>query len=164
MLLAVVDWKYGCFAGVKDCEIGNDAGLGGKLAGARLHTPHTHAPAEGCHKAAGITRLVHEGLSACASGVILSTTSHRRCTLHFSLLLGDSGIGHSCDALDCFNVTMASSPTNPQMQSRRTTKRGAFVDAIWQCDCNPRLPADKFQVKNGGKNHGRWCMFLYLCY
>ncbi|KEF63367.1 uncharacterized protein A1O9_01344 [Exophiala aquamarina CBS 119918] len=57
---------------------------------------------------------------------------------------------------------MASRPTNPQLQSRRTTKRGAFVDAIWQCDCNPRLPADKFQVKNGGKNHGRWCMCLYL--
>ncbi|KIW22678.1 uncharacterized protein PV07_10952 [Cladophialophora immunda] len=42
----------------------------------------------------------------------------------------------------------------------RTAKRGAFLDGIWHCDCEPRLPADKFQVKNGGKNHGRW---FYTC-
>lgn len=42
----------------------------------------------------------------------------------------------------------------------RTSKRGLFVDGIWHCDCESRLPADKFQVKNGGKNHGRW---FYTC-
>lgn len=38
----------------------------------------------------------------------------------------------------------------------RTSKRGLFAKGIWHCDCEPRLPAEKFQVKNGGKNHGRW--------
>ncbi len=41
----------------------------------------------------------------------------------------------------------------------RTSKRGLFLDGVWHCDCEPRLPADKFQTKNGGKNHGRWCEF-----
>ena len=58
------------------------------------------------------------------------------------------------------------SDKSPEMASRyhtkkgRTSKRGAFVDGIWQCDCEPRQPADKFQTKNGGKNHGRW---FYTC-
>ncbi|KIX01316.1 uncharacterized protein Z518_09041 [Rhinocladiella mackenziei CBS 650.93] len=42
----------------------------------------------------------------------------------------------------------------------RTSKRGAFIEGVWHCDCEPRLPADKFQTKNGGKNHGRW---FYTC-
>ncbi|MBA7494303.1 hypothetical protein ES702_04878 [subsurface metagenome] len=42
----------------------------------------------------------------------------------------------------------------------KTSKRGLFVDSIWHCDCEPRLPAEKFRVKNGGKNHGRW---FYTC-
>ncbi|KIW77481.1 hypothetical protein Z517_09927 [Fonsecaea pedrosoi CBS 271.37] len=42
----------------------------------------------------------------------------------------------------------------------RTAKRGAFLNSVWHCDCEPRMPADKFQVKNGGKNHGRW---FYTC-
>ncbi|KAI1612117.1 hypothetical protein EDD36DRAFT_275202 [Exophiala viscosa] len=42
----------------------------------------------------------------------------------------------------------------------RTSKRGAFVEGVWLCDCEPRMPADKFQTKNGGKNHGRW---FYTC-
>ncbi|KIX93114.1 uncharacterized protein Z520_11171 [Fonsecaea multimorphosa CBS 102226] len=42
----------------------------------------------------------------------------------------------------------------------RTAKRGAFLNGVWHCDCEPRMPADKFQVKNGGKNHGRW---FYTC-
>jgi len=42
----------------------------------------------------------------------------------------------------------------------RTSKWGAFVNGVWHCDCEPRLPAEKFQTKNGGKNHGRWCMFM----
>ena len=41
-----------------------------------------------------------------------------------------------------------------------TSKRGAFLNGIWLCDCEPRLPAEKFQVRNGGKNHGRW---FYTC-
>ena len=35
--------------------------------------------------------------------------------------------------------------------------RGLFADGIWQCNCEPRMPAERFQTKNGGKNHGRWC-------
>lgn len=65
--------------------------------------------------------------------------------------------------------------------------KGLFSDGIWQCkdshppflplpcislliaygaraeadlilgNCDPRLPAQHFQTKNGGKNHGRWC-------
>lgn len=37
-----------------------------------------------------------------------------------------------------------------------TSKKGTFINSIWHCDCEPRLPAEKFQTKNGGKNHGRW--------
>ncbi|ETN37252.1 uncharacterized protein HMPREF1541_08243 [Cyphellophora europaea CBS 101466] len=42
----------------------------------------------------------------------------------------------------------------------RTAKRGIFMGGVWHCDCDSRLPADKFQTKNGGKNHGRW---FYTC-
>lgn len=42
----------------------------------------------------------------------------------------------------------------------RTAKRGLFSNGVWHCDCDNRLPADKFQTKNGGKNHGRW---FYTC-
>lgn len=42
----------------------------------------------------------------------------------------------------------------------RTAKRGLFSNGVWHCDCDSRLPADKFQTKNGGKNHGRW---FYTC-
>ncbi|RMZ83443.1 hypothetical protein DV737_g1539, partial [Chaetothyriales sp. CBS 132003] len=45
-------------------------------------------------------------------------------------------------------------------KNNRTSKRGAFINGVWHCDCEPRLPADKFQTKNGGKNHGRW---FYTC-
>jgi hypothetical protein len=44
-------------------------------------------------------------------------------------------------------------------QNGRTSKRGAFINGLWHCDCEPRVPADKFQTKNGGKNHGRWCKY-----
>ncbi|EXJ77892.1 hypothetical protein A1O3_09051 [Capronia epimyces CBS 606.96] len=50
--------------------------------------------------------------------------------------------------------------TSYHTRNGRTSKRGAFVDGIWHCDCQPRLPADKLQTKNGGKNHGRW---FYTC-
>lgn len=36
--------------------------------------------------------------------------------------------------------------------------KGLFSDGIWKCNCNPRQPAQRFQTKNGGKNHGLWCM------
>ena len=42
----------------------------------------------------------------------------------------------------------------------KTTKRGAFISGIWHCDCEPRMPAEKFQTKKEGKNHGRW---FYTC-
>ncbi|KAL8939181.1 MAG: hypothetical protein Q9216_003505 [Gyalolechia sp. 2 TL-2023] len=38
--------------------------------------------------------------------------------------------------------------------------KGLFSDGIWRCNCEPRLPAQRFQTKNGGKNHGRW---FYTC-
>ncbi|MCJ1388101.1 hypothetical protein MMC18_000945 [Xylographa bjoerkii] len=38
--------------------------------------------------------------------------------------------------------------------------KGLFADGIWQCNCTPRLPAEHFQTKNGGRNHGRW---FYTC-
>ena len=37
-----------------------------------------------------------------------------------------------------------------------TSKKGAFIEGIWHCECNPRLPAEKFQTKNGGPHHGKW--------
>ncbi|KAI9838657.1 MAG: hypothetical protein M1819_004971 [Sarea resinae] len=42
----------------------------------------------------------------------------------------------------------------------KTPLKGLFKDNKWLCNCEPRLPADKFQTKNGGKNHGRW---FYTC-
>jgi len=40
--------------------------------------------------------------------------------------------------------------------------QGAFLNGIWHCECEPRLPAEHFQTKNGGQNHGRWCT-SYSC-
>lgn len=40
---------------------------------------------------------------------------------------------------------------------RKKAARGAFSNGIWHCDCDPRHPAEHFQTKNGGQNHGRWC-------
>lgn len=48
------------------------------------------------------------------------------------------------------------SPKRPQV----TSLKGVFAEGIWHCNCDPRLPADRFQTKNGGKNHGRW---FYTC-
>lgn len=50
--------------------------------------------------------------------------------------------------------------SNWATRNNRTSKRGLFVNGIWHCDCESRLPAEKFQVKNGGKHHGRW---FYTC-
>ncbi|MCJ1227883.1 hypothetical protein MMC12_004542 [Toensbergia leucococca] len=38
--------------------------------------------------------------------------------------------------------------------------KGLFSDGVWHCNCEPRLPAERFQTNNGGKNHGRW---FYTC-
>lgn len=48
----------------------------------------------------------------------------------------------------------SSSRNNP------TRIKGLFNKGIWRCDCDPRLPADHFQVKKEGKNKGRW---FYTC-
>ncbi|MCJ1359230.1 MAG: hypothetical protein MMC33_009230 [Icmadophila ericetorum] len=37
--------------------------------------------------------------------------------------------------------------------------KGLFADGIWQCNCEPRLPAIRLQCKNGKENHGRWCEY-----
>lgn len=40
--------------------------------------------------------------------------------------------------------------------------KGLYSDGTWKCNCDPRLPVQRFQTKNGGKNHGRWCTRLPL--
>jgi len=35
-------------------------------------------------------------------------------------------------------------------------EKGRFENGIWMCDCNPRLPAEHFQVKKETANKGRW--------
>jgi len=40
------------------------------------------------------------------------------------------------------------------------TERGRFDNGIWLCDCNPRLPAEHFQVKKESPNKGKW---FYTC-
>ncbi|MCJ1414793.1 hypothetical protein MMC32_001121, partial [Xylographa parallela] len=59
------------------------------------------------------------------------------------------------------------STTNRPLRRRRdggvpqtVPLKGLFADGIWQCNCAPRLPAEHFQTKNGGRNHGRW---FYTC-
>ncbi|KAJ4372323.1 hypothetical protein N0V83_004097 [Neocucurbitaria cava] len=34
--------------------------------------------------------------------------------------------------------------------------RGSFVNGVWQCDCNPRVPAVHLQVKKNNENKGKW--------
>nr|OQO15529.1 hypothetical protein B0A51_17748 [Rachicladosporium sp. CCFEE 5018] len=43
---------------------------------------------------------------------------------------------------------------------RTSSPKGLFADGIWQCNCDPRLPAEHFKVKKEGKNQGRW---FYTC-
>ncbi|OKL58111.1 hypothetical protein UA08_06723 [Talaromyces atroroseus] len=38
--------------------------------------------------------------------------------------------------------------------------RGRFIEGVWHCDCDPRLPAEHFQTKKAGVNRGRW---FYTC-
>ncbi|KAF3046533.1 hypothetical protein E8E12_010648 [Didymella heteroderae] len=35
-------------------------------------------------------------------------------------------------------------------------QRGLFVEGVWHCDCNPRQPANHFEVKKQGPNKGKW--------
>ncbi|KAG9188842.1 hypothetical protein G6011_07547 [Alternaria panax] len=34
--------------------------------------------------------------------------------------------------------------------------RGQFLNGVWHCDCNPRLPAVHFETKKEGANKGKW--------
>lgn len=34
--------------------------------------------------------------------------------------------------------------------------RGQFLNGVWHCDCNPRLPAVHFETKKPGPNQGKW--------
>ncbi|KAL1794629.1 hypothetical protein ACET3X_006445 [Alternaria dauci] len=34
--------------------------------------------------------------------------------------------------------------------------KGQFLNGVWHCDCNPRLPAVHFQTKKEGANKGKW--------
>lgn len=65
------------------------------------------------------------------------------------------------DAVACRSpISQPAMATRYHTKNGRTSRRGAFLNGIWHCDCDPRLPAEKFQTKNGGKNHGRW---FYTC-
>lgn len=44
--------------------------------------------------------------------------------------------------------------------SNTNEDRGAFIEGVWHCDCNPRLPAQRFRVKKEGPNQGKW---FYTC-
>ncbi|KAF1833028.1 hypothetical protein BDW02DRAFT_570436 [Decorospora gaudefroyi] len=35
-------------------------------------------------------------------------------------------------------------------------QKGLFLNGVWHCDCNPRLPAVHFQTKKAGPNQKRW--------
>lgn len=54
----------------------------------------------------------------------------------------------------------ARSPYSKSIGRSSTALRGSFEHGQWHCDCNPRLPAERFQVKKEGKNKGRW---FYTC-
>ncbi|CAN9342702.1 unnamed protein product [Alternaria alternata] len=45
-------------------------------------------------------------------------------------------------------------------RGRRTgggaTLKGQFLNGVWHCDCNPRLPAVHFETKKEGANKGKW--------
>ncbi|KAI9790150.1 MAG: hypothetical protein M1816_005350 [Peltula sp. TS41687] len=41
-----------------------------------------------------------------------------------------------------------------------TPLKGLFIDGSWHCNCTPRLPANRFQTRKQGPNHGRW---FYTC-
>lgn len=39
-------------------------------------------------------------------------------------------------------------------------KKGRFINGVWHCNCDPRLPASHFQVRKDSANKGRW---FYCC-
>ncbi|KAM0158460.1 hypothetical protein ACHAPG_004139 [Botrytis cinerea] len=67
-----------------------------------------------------------------------------------------------------FKSTPSRAPSRPSPSKATPTKvalNGLFSDGNWQCklprsNCNPRLPAVRFQVKKDGANKGRW---FYTC-
>lgn len=44
--------------------------------------------------------------------------------------------------------------------TRVAPKKGLFIEGVWHCNCDPRLPASHFQVRKEGPNKGRW---FYTC-
>ncbi|MCJ1306793.1 hypothetical protein MMC25_000436 [Agyrium rufum] len=48
----------------------------------------------------------------------------------------------------------------PKGKNKFVPLKGLFADGVWKCNCEPRLPAERFKTNNGGKNHGRW---FYTC-
>lgn len=68
-----------------------------------------------------------------------------------------------------FNANMYSTPskrygrnssTPSSAPSSKARLKGAFKDNQWWCDCEPRLPAVRFQVKKNNKNRNKW---FYTC-
>ncbi|KAJ9615187.1 hypothetical protein H2200_001261 [Cladophialophora chaetospira] len=49
--------------------------------------------------------------------------------------------------------------TSLKSRNGRTTGRGLFVNGIWLCECEPRLPANKFRSTKP-KSYGKW---FYTC-
>ncbi|CAG8975006.1 hypothetical protein HYALB_00012138 [Hymenoscyphus albidus] len=43
---------------------------------------------------------------------------------------------------------------------KKVPLKGLFKDGAWYCNCDPRLPAQRFQVKKDNKNQGKW---FYVC-
>lgn len=39
--------------------------------------------------------------------------------------------------------------------------RGRFINGIWHCNCDPRLPAAFFETKKQGVNQGKWCKWIW---
>lgn len=54
----------------------------------------------------------------------------------------------------------SSKPEGARTKSPVSSNRGLFIDSVWQCECKPRLPAERFQVKKEGPNKGKW---FYTC-
>ncbi|KAH8820337.1 hypothetical protein F5884DRAFT_849600 [Xylogone sp. PMI_703] len=50
--------------------------------------------------------------------------------------------------------------THQHETPKKVPLKGFFADGIWHCNCKPRLPASRFQVRKEGPNKGRW---FYTC-
>lgn len=71
--------------------------------------------------------------------------------------------------IERFNANMYSSPrgshgrksfTPSATPGSKARLKGLFQDNQWYCDCEPRLPAVRFQVKKNTKNRNKW---FYTC-